>query len=482
MDEKLKELLKKAERWIDAHRAEFISELQAFTRIPSVSRADLAEDGAPFGPDCRKMLDFALERGRYYGFETMNHDGYAGSICYGDPDNAIGIFAHLDVVPVEDGWLYPPFEATYLPEHDAIIGRGADDNKCAAVAGLFVMRMLREFGWPLKHGIRLICGTSEETGMQDMTALKEKGFSFPKLSLVPDSGFPVNCGQKGMIDAELTIPCEGNLLCFDAGTARNAVPNHAECVVAIDKTAADTALAKLPPAYTQPLTVSACADGTRICAKGVSAHASAPQNGQNAIHLLSRALVESGLLIGSCENAMRRVCELSGDFTGKNEGVAYRDELSGDLTLVYGVAHLSDGCLTLTADSRTPVTCDADELIANMQQSWQSRGFTVSSSHVSKPYYIPKDDPYVVALQDLFHAITGRDNEPFVMGGGNYARVVPNAISFGPGMETEKKISDFLPEGRGGCHGLDEAIVMEKVHNCAKIYVPAVAMLDQMLD
>ena len=107
------ELLTRADAWITDHREEYIAELQAIARIPSVSRADLAAPGAPFGPDCRKVLDYALERGRYYGFETADHDGYAGSISMGDAGNAIGVIAHLDVVPVGDGWVYPPFAASF---------------------------------------------------------------------------------------------------------------------------------------------------------------------------------------------------------------------------------------------------------------------------------------------------------------------------------------------------------------------------------
>ena len=39
-----------ARAWIDAHAEEMIADLQAFTRIRSVSRSDLAAPGAPFGP------------------------------------------------------------------------------------------------------------------------------------------------------------------------------------------------------------------------------------------------------------------------------------------------------------------------------------------------------------------------------------------------------------------------------------------------
>lgn len=482
MDEMMKSLLTKTENWIEAHREEFVTELQELTRIPSISRADLAEPGAPFGPDCRKVLDHALERGRHYGFETMDHDGYAGSICYGDPDNAIGLFSHLDVVPVGEGWLYPPFDAVYLPEYDAVIGRGADDNKCTAVANLFVMRMLREFEIPLRHGIRLFCGTSEETGMQDMTALLQQGFRFPKLNLVPDAGFPVNYGQKGSVSGDFSISCEGNLLALDAGEARNVVPDAAEAVLAVEEGTVRDALSRLDSEITHPLTVTAWNAGTKISAVGKSAHAASPESGINAIHLLTRALTLSGLLNGSCANAVRLLAELTADYTGTNEGVAYRDDMSGALTLVYGVAHLTDGRLSIKADCRPPITCDVVQLEENLKKSWSSTGFTIDKTSYSKPYYIPKDDPYVVALQKLFGEITGHESNPFVMGGGNYARVIPNAISFGPGMPTKRSISEFLPAGHGGCHSRDEAVIMEKVHNCAKIYVLALVMLDKMLD
>ncbi len=482
MNEKFTKLLEQTEAWIESHHDEFVKELQDMTRIPSISRADLAEPGAPFGPDCRKMLDYALERGRYYGFETMDHEGYAGSICYGDPDNALGLFAHLDVVPVGDGWIYPPFDGVYLPEHDAIIGRGCDDNKCAAVACLFVMRMLREFNWPLKHGVRLFCGTSEETGMQDMIALREKGFEFPKLSLVPDAGFPVNYGQKGSANGDISIACEGNLVSFNAGSARNMVPDVAECVIAVDIDTVKKAFAALDEEITAKIAVEAVDNGTKLTATGRSGHAMNPGGALNAIMLLARVLCKSELLEGSCKNAIEQLYSLTSDFSGNNEGVAYRDDMSGELTIAYCVANLNDGVLAVKADCRTPITCDVVELEGKLKDAWVKKGFTVIRSSYSKPYYIPVDDPHVVALQELFHDITGRDDRPGVMGGGNYARVIPNAISFGPGMSTKKRISDFLPAGHGGCHGKDEAIVMEKVFNLAKIYVIAVARMDEMMD
>ena len=225
MKAEIRAYVEKADLWINAHKAEFIEEIQGLARIPSVSHPEEAAKNAPFGTGCRRVLDHALARGRAYGFDTEDLDGYAGVISMGNRSNAIGLIAHLDVVPVGDGWIYPPFGATYLKEHDALIGRGVDDNKGSAVMALFVMRMLREWGVPLRHGIALYCGTSEENGMHDMRALRERGHAFPRLSLVPDAGFPVNYGQKGSLNGFIRADAEGNLISFDAGSAHNVIPD-----------------------------------------------------------------------------------------------------------------------------------------------------------------------------------------------------------------------------------------------------------------
>ncbi len=473
------ELLAKAEEWIAAHREEFIAELQGIARIPSVSRADLAQPGAPFGPDCRKVLDYALERGRYYGFDTADHDGYAGSITWGDYDHSIGVIAHLDVVPVGDGWVYPTFGATYLPEHDVLIGRGVDDNKSAFVGGLFAMRMLREFGVPMRHGVRLICGTSEETGMQDMAALRQMGHRFPETSLVPDAGFPVNYAQKGMVDGAITTPCEGNLLQLDAGSVRNVIPDEAVCVIAADEETVRAAMGNVDPADAALVEISAVEGGTRMVAKGKSGHAAFPAGGDNAIGRLARVLTAAQLLNGTAKSAISALAALTADSYGESEGVAFTDEPSGQLTLVYGVAHLKDGVLTVSVDSRYPVTMDGAKLEADLRAAWAKLNFAVKEFDLSEPFYIPVEDPRVTALMSLYKDVTGRDDPPYAMGGGTYSRAVPGAISFGPGMPgTKSDYSAFLPEGHGGAHGRDEVLPINKMLTCCKIYVAALAELD----
>ena len=480
MNETYKQLLDKAAAWIEAHKAEYIAELQGIARIPSVSRADLAQPGAPFGPDCRKVLDYALERGRYYGFDVQDHDGCLGSITMGDQENAIGMIAHLDVVPVGDGWKYPQFGATYIEEYDAMVGRGVGDNKGPWVAGLFAMRMLREFGWTLKHGIRLMCGMSEETGMQDVQMMLDRGEKFPKLTLVPDAAFPVNYAQKGSVDAELTMMCGGNVLAFDAGSVRNIIPDLAVCELAADVPEVQAAFAKLPAEETAPITIEPCEGGTRIAAHGKSGHAASPASSINAIMLLTHALSASGVVTGTAKKTIDELAALTADSFGISEGIAYSDEASGDTTLVYGVAHLKDGVLTVSVDCRYSISLKGDELCAKLTKHWQSCGWEVCNLEYTNPFYIVKDDPRVVALQQLYTEVTGREDEPYTMGGGTYSRVMPNAITFGPGVPGTKHEYPFLPEGHGGAHGRDEVTAMESVYTCSRIYTAALAALDEI--
>ena len=472
-------LLSKATAWIEAHKEEYISEVQGVSRIPSVSKAEEAQPGAPFGTDCRRVLDYMMERGRHYGFDVQDHDGYAVSVSMGDPVDSIGMIAHLDVVPVGDGWAYPPYGATYLPEYDVLVGRGVSDNKGSAITALFAMRMLRELKWPLRHGLRLLCGSSEETGMQDMKHLAAAGMAFPKLSLVPDAGFPVNYGQKGSVDATLAIPCTGNLIQLDAGTVRNVIPDLAQCTVAAAYEDVQKALTKVVPETAERITLEACEEGTRIAAHGRSGHAASPDGCVNAIAVLTDALCQMDILDGSCAKAIREVAALTADAHGESEGVSYEDEESGKLTLVYGVAHLKDGVLTISADSRFCVTLRKAQLVPQLEENWTARGFEIVRLEAADPFYIAKTDERVVALQELYKEVTGRDDEPYTMGGGTYSRVVPNAISFGPGLRGQEHDMSFLPEGHGGAHGRDEVLFLDSAMTAFRIYAVALAMLDE---
>ena len=295
------EFIQRAKDWIAAHQEEIIAELQGFAQIRSVSRADLAQPGMPFGPECGNMLAHALNRAAEMGFTPVNHEGYCGEAVLGDVDNAIGVVAHLDVVPEGDKWVYPPYAATRV-EDDFLVGRGVSDNKGPAVMTLYLMKMFREMNYPLKHGIRLVFGVSEETSMADMHYFSEH-CKMPVVSLIPDAAYPVNYAQKGSMGAHVTIPMGDDIVSFYGGEADNMVPPHCRAILKQDVDTVKSAFAAIGTSETDFL-FSACDEGTMIQAVGKAAHAARPENGRSAIYMLANALKRSGLVFGQSLKAM----------------------------------------------------------------------------------------------------------------------------------------------------------------------------------
>ena len=356
-----KAFLEKIQPWIDSHAEEMIEEIQRFCRIRSVSRADLAEEGAPFGRECREMLEFATGRAEHYGFKTEIHDGYCASAILGDGENAIGVISHMDVVPEGDKWIYPPYGATRVG--DFLIGRGVSDNKSPGVMTLFIMRMFRELGIELKHGIRLILGSSEETGMQDMDFFT-KNVPQPVVTLVPDAGFPVNYAQKGTMSGKMRIALGEQLVEFSGGEVDNMVPPHATALLCGVSAEALQAAFDAQGISKEDLAVLEEDGKVRVKARGVAAHAASPENGKSAIYLLADALARSGLLSGQDQKAALGIADMSSDFHGGKAGIACEDPDTGKTTMNIGVARTENGTVRLHLDCRLSVAADLEANVA----------------------------------------------------------------------------------------------------------------------
>ena len=135
-DEKL---VKKIDQWIEENTDAFVRDLDRLVAVPSIART--GEGKYPFGEDCAKVLDVATEIAAEYGFIVENHEYYCGSLLVkGTKEEAkrMGLFAHLDVVPLGEDWQYPPLTCTR--KDGFLIGRGVGDNKGPGVCGLYALR------------------------------------------------------------------------------------------------------------------------------------------------------------------------------------------------------------------------------------------------------------------------------------------------------------------------------------------------------
>lgn len=466
------------DQWLAEHKDEMIEELGKWVAIPSVSRADLAAPNAPYGPDCRKMLDFALERGRHYGFEAEDYEGYCGSLRYGPAEQEIGFVGHLDVVPEGDGWIYEPY---HMNEKDGfLIGRGVGDDKGPTVMCLFLMRFFKENNIPLKHGLRLMFGCAEETGMADYAHYIEHNMGpIPEVSIVADSGFPVCYGQKGSFNATFKIPAGKNIVAYTGGTVRNAIPDYA--ALTVSGISLDKAQELLKDA--DRVSVEADGENVKIIGHGKAGHAAGPdplvQNSAIIIAANAALLLEekAGLDLAGCKF-------LSDAFPtafGQGLGIDFEDDLSGKLTINAGVVKLEDGFIYLDIDIRYPVTQTSAAIGEQLTRRLAEYGVELVDVDTANPYYIDPNDKKVTALMSAYQEITGDDTPAFTMGGGTYSRVIPNAMSFGPGFMKGGHHQTFLPEGHGGAHGRDEVMNIEDWLTAFKIYVLSVARLDEVM-
>lgn len=467
MDNQLSERI---DAYLTSHRQEIIDTLFALARIPSVQGE--ATEGKPYGEEVAAVLDKALALCAEQGMETENIDYYCGTARYGNSDKELGFIAHLDVVPAGDGWSGEPF-APYLRDGYAI-GRGVRDNKNGAVCGLFAVRCIKELGIPLRHSLRLIFGCAEETGMDDLPHYLER-HAAPSFTIVPDTSFPVCHGEKGIYTADLLLPVGRDIFGFSGGIASNVVPDKAEMHFFAGTRELDVSSAHVHSAR--------LGHELRILADGLTAHASQPENSVNAIYELAAAACDTPELCRICDektlHALRFIREMLSDCYGEHFGIAMSDEVSGKLTCICGLAELEGGAIRMNLNIRYPVTCDGEEITKKLRHTCMQHGVALTHIHDDKPNYLPGDLPAVTMLTKIYNEVTGKEKKPYIMGGGTYARHIPNAVAFGPDNPDEQLP---CPPGRGGCHEPDEHQSIQGLMDAAKIYVHALIELDSVID
>lgn len=431
--------------WLQDKEQQMIEDIAGLVRIPSV-----ADDSG--SEACGRVMEQMAAYAGRDGMDVHRHEGYCLSVTAGSGRKEIGIWNHLDVVPAEGDWVYPPFDLSMRDGY--LIGRGVQDNKGPAVAVYYAMCFCKERGLLKNIRVRQILGTCEETGMEDVKYYVGR-YPAPDYSFVADCGFPVCCGEKGICRVELeTEEAFKQFLRLEGGTVCNSVPERAQAELLL-----------------QGSTV-------KLHAEGISGHAAFPVNTVNAIGVLAGKMSELGL--GEKERRAVSFMREAADGYGEGLGIACEDAISGRLTCNAGVLMLNEGHIRLVLDIRYPVTAGSECFMARLRERAAQAGFSVRAIQDDPPYYREKDDPFVDVLMRAWRAETGQDGEPFVMGGGTYARHIPNAVAFGPGMERDYAAAG-LPRGHGHCHSADEAESLENIKSAVRIYVRALTALNQWI-
>lgn len=464
--------MKEIKDWIKAHETEFAGDLSDWIAYPSISKKEAGRH--PFGKDCARMLDAALAWCQAQGMHTENHEYYCGTaVLPGETDNSIGIITHLDVVPEGEGWTDDPYRARV--QNGRVTGRGSADDKGPALAALYALRYLREQGVRLRHSICVYFGCSEETGMEDLEYYLSKKPKLPVFSLVPDARFSVCNGEKGKLDLWASAPLQSGILQeFSAGTATNCVPGTAQAFLRLPTEQVIPALSGLGIPY-------ACRKepgGVRITVKGKAAHAAFPDGSIPAQRELAALLCGSGLLEPEAEGPLRALCSLLEDCHGGSLDAAYETPEFGKLTHVSGLTSLEDGRLSLSFDIRYPAGRGLRELRSRIDRRLSSLGFEAGCWKDDPPYYLEPDLPVIRSLREISEEVWERELPTYVMGGGTYARKLPNAVPYGPGLP---RTGLEGKTGRGSGHQPDESVELEVLMRGIEIYVRALMKVDELI-
>ncbi|MBQ6950338.1 MAG: dipeptidase PepV [Clostridia bacterium] len=449
-------MMKKIDELLLSYQQEMVETLQKWVRIPSVKGE--AIPGAPFGAENRKALECAMADCEKMGFATEIFDGYAGHADLGEGDDydALGILAHLDVVPVGDGWTVEPFGGEV--RDGKIFGRGTSDDKGPAVAAMYAMRAVKEAGVPLKRKVRLILGCDEECGSSDMAYYKEHAV-MPRSGFSPDAEYPVINIEKGGCNLMIRGRQAGlKVLEMNVGERPNVVPGFAAALVEGD----EELLKKVQEeAWPWPVKAKMEMGAVRIETIGVTGHAAMPEHGRNAIGQLMLVLKKLGAkgIVETLADKIGMTCY------AENLGIAMEDKVSGKLTCSMDIIRTEGDTVSAVMDIRYPVLFNLDAALALLQSGLSD--CEVVNIHSRAPHFVSEDTQLVKELLEAYHEVTGLEKKAIAIGGGTYAQSMEEGVAFGALFPGEVEMA----------HQADEYLELKSMFESARIFARAIVRL-----
>ena len=381
------------------------------------------EEGAPFGAGPKKALVETLKMAEEMGFKTGmvgNHVGYAE---YGEGEEMVGVLGHLDVVPLGEGWIYPPFAGEI---HDGIMyGRGVLDDKGPIIGALYCLKAIKNLGLKLDRRIRVMFGTDEESGSGCVKYYVESGAEMPTIGFTPDAEFPLIFFEKGTSNFTIgkKAPEMGRVISLQGGTASNVVTP--KCVLKVNGT--------LDVTETEGVTVEEENGVTTVTAIGNGAHGSTPELGENAAIKLLTAVNDKDL--GQDFDRMKAFLleKLGTETCGKILDVYYTDEETGETTVNLGMIRMDSAEMSFTLDIRYPKNAVKEDVKAHVTEAAKAYALDILACGQVDCLYVPKDSELVTKLTKVYRTCSGDESAmPKAIGGGTYAKTFPNMVAFGP--------------------------------------------------
>lgn len=421
---------------------DWLEDLKKLLAIPSVRDDTVASPEAPYGPGPKAALDFMMSLAERDGFETKGTVGNrAGYIYIGpeDDNEPIGVIVHVDVVPVNDRdqWLTDPFTPT-IKSDNRLYARGADDMKSAVMLTYYAIKALKDAKIPLKHQIRFIIGTDEESEWADMhqyfaeEGALEYGFS-------PDGSADLSYGEKGISQLDLYFDSSNGdnstiqLLNFHSGVATNVLPGFATATVTgLDVDSVKTAYNEYLQQADVTGNVDVLDDQVVFNLQGIATHAARPETGKNAATYLAHFLNTFDF----SENAakfLQFVGEtLHQDPFGEHSGYGKSEPKLGKTSQNIGITDFiatKQGHINL--NFRYSLAFDESETINQLLQNEPWLSNIVRDPAGLIPHYVGANNKLVTLLAEAYKSATGQLPEQGINGGASFGRLMPNGVGFG---------------------------------------------------
>lgn len=396
---------KKLNEAVAALRPQMVAALQRLVRRRSVEADPLP--GKPFGEEVDACFAEALALCHELGFETTDMDRYIGWCEIGTGDEMVAVLGHLDVVPEGEGWHHPPYAAGI--EGGRLYGRGSIDDKGPVVASLFALKAIRDLGIPLNRRVRLLFGLNEETNDRDVLYYKAHGGEIPVLGFTPDGEYPLINGEKGILNESY------------------AVQLHQTGAWQLSRVQGENAIGRLV-CYLDRLPLEGDA--------------------KQAVHFLAEKL-------GTDPYGERLL------------GHRLEDALSGPMSCNWGLIEGDTQHLWVKLNYRYPVTMERADCQPAVQAAFEAAGWALDGQVHKEKLYYPAETPLVSALLEVYRDATGDNAPPKCIGGGTYAKMLPNVVAFGP-LFAGDPVTEHQP---------DECIDLERLVQNAQIIANAIVKL-----
>ena len=453
---------------VEKRKEDLLADLFSLLEINSERDDSKADKAHPFGPGPVKALKKFLEIAERDGYETKNVDNYAGHFTFGDGDEELGIFAHMDVVPAGSGWNTDPYKPEIIDGR--LYARGSSDDKGPTMACYYGLKIIKDLGLPTSKRVRFVIGTDEESGWKDMEYyFAHVGLPEPDFGFSPDAEFPIINGEKGNITEYLHFSGENRgtarLHSFTGGLRENMVPESATAVLSGQVPELVDMLDEFAKEHDLRFTYEELANGQiSVTIIGKSAHGASPQSGINGATYLAKFLTQFDF-----EGPAKDYLDVAGnillnDHDGTNLNIAYVDEKMGSLSMNAGVFRFDEESTdnTIALNIRYPKGTSPEEIQTVLAQLPVTK--VTLSEHGHTPHYVPMEDPLVQTLLSVYEKQTGLKGHEQVIGGGTFGRLLKRGVAYGA----------MFPDYIDTMHQANEFIDVEDLFRAAAIYAEAI--------